>query len=319
MKNFLLLLMLGSAMLVQAQEFNSPVDYFDFLNQQHSNLATKNLEYVQYAVHSNDVNVVENKRLEVVKQLAQAVVNVSGLPDYQGDDQMRAQLADVLKVYLESFEIELNEINILKNESTASFAAMEKYFEAQAAVEKKLGDAADSFIEAQRAFAKRHNIILEDAAANSTIAQINKVNDYYRVLFLKYFKVTKLNAAFMDALDKSDAAAMETARVALANNAAKEHARLQQFPDFKGNTNFRDVNKEIIGYYENIAKKDYQILVMVTQKEEEALTQKDVDAYNRVIGEYNVKSQELSGKYNTALDNLLKNNVPKPSIETKRL
>lgn len=319
MRSIFFLFFLSFSYAVSAQQFDNPIDYFDFINEQHSQLSAKNLEYIQYAVHSGNVNVVEQKRVEVVKQLAQAVISVAALPAYEGDDGMRQKLADVLEVYLESFEIELSELNILKDKSLASFEAMEQYFEAQAAVEKKMGDAGDSFMESQHAFAKRHNIILQQAEENSTIAQINKVNDYYRAVFLRYFKITKLNAAFMDNMETKDATLLEKNRLELAKEAAIEIKKLTHFPAFKGDTEFRDAALDLLKYYQKLAKKDYQVLVMVTKKGDAQLTQKDVDAFNKVVSDYNTQVQAKTNAYNRALDNLLKNNVPKPGIQTKRL
>ena len=175
-----------------AQQFSDPVQYFDYLNNQHNQLVSKNLEYVQHSVHSEDVQEIETKRMEVIKQLGKAILKVGTLPAYEQDDVMRKELLTVLKVYLESFEIEFTEINMLKIQSSDSYEAMQTYLDAQDAAEKKLAKAADQYQKAQRAFAERHNIRLLQAEENSEIDQINKVNAYYRVIFIKYFKISKL-------------------------------------------------------------------------------------------------------------------------------
>ncbi len=303
--------------LLSAQEFSSPVEYFDYLNNQHNQLVVKNLEYVQHSVHSEDVQEIEAKRIEVIDQLGKAILKVGTLPPYGEDDSIRKELLTVLKSYLESFEIEFTEINILKSKSSESYESMQEYLDAQDAAEKKLASAADKYQEAQRAFAERNNIKLLEAEENSEINQINKVNAYYRVVFMKYFRISKLNAAFTDAMNARDAENMQISRLKLLNAAREELKKLQLFPDFNGNTQFRDSGIEIIKFHKDLAENDYLKMVNIMGKEE--ISQEDVNTYNTIINRINSKVAELTNIYNNELNNLLRSNVPKPAIATKRI
>lgn len=302
---------------LSAQEFSTPVQYFDYLNNQHNQLVAKNLEYVQYSVHSEDVAEVESKRLEVLDQLGKAILKVGTLPPYKEDDSMRKELLTVLKMYMESFEIEFTEINILKSESSESYEAMQKYLDAQDMAEKKLAKAADQYQESQREFAQRHNIRLLEAEENSEINQINKVNAYYRVIFMKYFRISKLNAAFTDAMNNKDADNMHKSRLQLLDAAKEELKKLKLFPDYNGDTQFRDAGIAYISFHKELAEKDFMTMIEIMRKEN--VSQEDVNTYNEIINRINVKSNELTNTYNNALNNLLRNNVPKPAIATQRI
>lgn len=299
------------------QEFSDPVQYFDFLNHQHNQLASKNLEYVQYSVHSDDVQEVEAKRVEVINELGKAILKVGTLPPYEKDDGMRAELLTVLKVYLESFEIEFTEINMLKSKSSDSFESMQEYLNAQDAAEKNLARAADQYQKSQREFAERHNIKLLEAEENSEINQINKVNAYYRVIFMKYFRISKLNAAFTDAMNEKDSENMEKSRLKLLQASREELKKLQLFPDFNGDTQFRDAGIALVTFYKDLAEAEYKKMVNIMGKAE--LTQADVDTYNSVINLINSQTGTLTNTYNNALNTLLRNNVPKPAIATQRI
>ncbi len=300
-----------------AQEFSDPVQYFDYLNNEHAAIVNKNLEYVQYSVHSDDYNEVEQKRLELIKQLAQAIVKVAALPAYEDDAGMRNEMEEVLKLYLESYEIEFSEINDLKRESKESFEAMERYLEAQDAAEKKIADAAERFQDAQRAFAKKHYITLLEGEKNTEIEQINQVNAYYRAVFLKYFKVSKQHSEVSEAMQAREAEQMDKARLKLQQITQSELKILRLMPDFNGDTAYRDGAIAILEFYQDLAQNGYKKVVDVLKKEQ--LTQEDVDVYNEVIENYNTNATRLINEYNQALDQLLKNNVPKPSIRTKRI
>ncbi len=314
---FSLLVLVLSGHTLMGQEFADPVQYFDYLNNEHAGIVNKNLEYVQYSVHSDDYNEVEQKRLDLIKQLAQAIIKVATLPAYEGDSGMRDEMQEVLKLYLESYEIEFSEINTLKRESKDSFEAMERYLEAQDAAEKKIADAAERFQDAQRAFAKSHNITLLEGAKNTEIEQINHVNAYYRAVFLKYFRVSKQHSEVSEAMQAKEAEQMDKARLKLQQIAQSELKILKLMPDFNGNTAYRDGAVAILEFYLGLAQDGYKKVVNILKKEQ--LTQEDVDVYNQVIEHYNINATRLINEYNQALDQLLKNNVPKPSIQTKRI
>lgn len=303
--------------MLSAQEFSTPVEYFDYLNNQHNQLVVKNLEYVQHSVHSEDVLEVEAKRVEVIEQLGKAILKVGTLPPFKEDDSIRKELLTVLKSYLESFEIEFTEINILKSKSSESYESMQEYLDAQDAAEKKLARAADQYQKAQREFAQRNNIKLLEAEENSEINQINKVNAYYRVVFMKYFRISKLNAAFTDAMNVRDAENMKISRLKLLTAAREELKKLQLFPDFNGNTQFRDSGIDLIKFHKELAENDYLKMINIMGKEE--ISQEDVDTYNTIINRINNKVNELTNIYNNELNNLLRSNVPKPAIATKRI
>ncbi len=311
---FLSICFMGS---LAAQEFSTPVQYFDYLNNEHNQLVAKNLEYVQYSVHSEDVQEVESKRVEVINQLGKAILKVGTLPPYKEDDTMRKELLTVLKMYLESFEIEFTEITMLKSESSDSYEAMQKYLDAQDAAEKKLANAADQYQKAQREFAQRHNIRLLQAEENSEINQINQVNAYYRVVFMKYFRISKLNAAFTDAMNEKDVDNMQKARLQLLAAAKEEINKLRLFPDFNGDTQFRDAGINYLEFHKDLAEGDFNKMITIMKKED--VGQEDVNTYNEIINRINSKTNELSNAYNNALNNLLRNNVPKPAIATQRI
>lgn len=307
---------LAFAFNLYAQEFSSPVKYFEYLNAQHAVIVNKNMEYVQYAVHSDDWMTVEQKRIELIDLIQSTIENVEGLPGYEENTKMKEELLAVLREYHASFEIEFNEVNLLKKDSKESYEAMERYLAAQDAAERKLADAADRFQSAQQDFADNNRIILVENEGNSQIDELNKLNAYQRAVFLKYFKVSKKNSEFQDAMDKKDPTLMDQFRVELLEDAKQNLKILQLMPDFKGDTEYRDSAVRIVEFYKDLAAGGYLKVIEVLRKDE--LTQEDVDAYNSVIGLYNNKIPELTGTFNQATDNLLRKNVPKP-VAVKRI
>jgi hypothetical protein len=275
------------------------------------------LEYVQASVHSQDEAEVDQKRLGLVMQIVQSKAEVEKNPGIKGQTRLRDEMLSVLDSYRESFEVEFKVLLQLKETSESSYESMEKYLEAQTTAEKKLSAAAERFLVAQREFAKKNNILLVESEHNSEIEQINRLNRYHRVIFLRYFKVSKRNGAFMDALSKQDAKQMEKVRVLLLQEATEELKKLEQMPDFNGDKNYRDANIALINFMKTMAEDGYVKLVEALKKKE--MDEDDVDVYNDVIERFNTEFNKLVDDYNQSTDRLFKSNVPKPAVQTKQI
>ncbi|MCB0637415.1 MAG: hypothetical protein KDC54_12390, partial [Lewinella sp.] len=206
---------LTSLTALQGQTFDNPADYFDRFNQAHGAIVQKNMEYLQYVVHTDNLMEIAQRRLELLELVNQTKAQITGLPDYDGDGSMKAELLSILDVYHELFDVDFEQVELLKSASQQSFTAMEQYMTAHEAAEEKLAGASERFLTAQRAFASRHNLQLMEGAQSTEARQLNELNAYQRALFLPSFRVNKANAAFLDALEQQDAGAMRQAHQTL--------------------------------------------------------------------------------------------------------
>lgn len=304
--------------IAQAQNSNDEAfKHFEFLNNIHHNIVNSSLEYVQLSVHSNDQAAIDKKRLDHILLIVKSKTEVEKSTGYKGQSNLRDEMLSVLDNYRESFEVEFKALIALKLSSESSYEAMQKYMDAQTAAEKKLGAAADRFLVAQREFAKKNDILLVESERNSEIEQINRLSHYHRAIFLRYFKVYKHNDAFMDALSKKDAKLMEKVRLTLIQEATEEIKKLQQMPDFNGDKAYKESTIQLVSFLKSMAEDGYAKLVAVLRKKE--MTQEDVDVYNGVINTYNEEYNKLIDAYSEAGNRLLKNNVPKPAVQTKQI
>lgn len=298
-----------------AQHIERPADYFDYFNQQHTAIVQKNMEYLQHAVHTDDLTQVARKRLDLILQIEETAMQTEKLPRSDNDAGMRQAMLDVLNSYRGIFKVDFQQVEALKAESQDNYAAMERYLAAQDAAEKKMAEASDRFLEAQRAFAKANNITLMEGAQNSEIEQINRLNRYQRAIFLRSFRVGKRNAEFLSALDRKEVKAMAEARRLLLQEAQQELTSLRRLPDFNGNTAYRDAAVQQVEGILALATEDYPALITVTSKEEDKLTPADIEAYNLAVTHLNERINPAAEAVNNALNELLRQNVPKPATK----
>lgn len=296
----------------------SPVDYSTAIFNAHTAAANKNMEYLQYAVHSEDIAVVEQKRTALIQQIQESLQTVKAMPPFQGDSRLRDEIAGVLQIYLESYQSELQRVNSLKLASKESFEAMEQYLKASDLAEKKLAAASEKARAAQTAFAQKHAIqLVEDGEKASGAKTLTDLNSYHRAIFLPLFKITKKDTEFSNSLSAQDAAKMERARAELENAARESLAFLKTLPDFKGDGTYRNAAVAQAGFYLEMATGPYKTMVEVVRKADK-ITNTDVDAFNKAVAQSNERAPAVGEAVTSAANALFKAHVPKP-IPTKKL
>ena len=315
MLRYCLLVVLSLSATLHAQEaIQNPIAYFDFFNQEHNALAQKNMEYLQYAVHSEDLRVIAEKRLALLEQVQSTQKKVAQIPEFENDASLKGTMTEVLSTYEELFAIGFQEVESLKIESQQSFQQMERYLAAQTAAEERMAGASGRLLAAQRRFAQANNItLLADEGMSTEAEQLNALNDYQRDIFLRSFRVGKLKAKFLTTMEQGDAAVLKRTRQELLQAAGEELPVLKAKPDFKGNTAYRDAIVRQMEIIQSLAQEDYGAIVNVIEKGSQ-ITQADVEAYNRAIGKVNTQLNPAAENVNTALQALLRANVPKPAL-----
>lgn len=306
-----------------AQSFEHPVEYNNFIVEEMNAIVNRNLEYISQSVHSDNFEAVEAKRKNLIQQIQTAYTNISKATPYEKGEKLKEECVAVLDMYKNVFEIEYQEVNVLKESSEGSFEAMEAYFTAQDKAEKNLSRATDRFYKAQKAYIKTHNIPTEESDGESEMEKqfkaIAAVNAYTRELYLIYFQMTKYSSVFLDAVGQDDKSGIEGKRKRL--EAASEQAleKLSKMQAFKGDAGLLNATKKIAKFYNELSKNGFVDVVTVVRTKQADLTQADVDGYNAAIEKFNSKLPELVKEYNDAQTELMKKHVPKGKVTNEKV
>lgn len=316
-KPVLILSFLSLTVSIWAQGYSSPAAYGTALFNEHALVSNKNMDYLQYSVHSDDYALVEQKRMALIQQIQQSLVTVRAMPAYEGDTKLRDEIAAVFEAYLASFKVEFQQVNMLRRTSTESYIAMENYLKANSEAEKKLDAASARASAAQMAFARKHKLQVEEGEENSGANTLSQLNDYYRAVFLRVFKLSKKDAEFSDALKEQNFGKMDRFRKELDVICDDNLYFFSKLPDFNGDTAYRDAALALTTFYKDLAVNGYKTMTDVIRKGDKR-TNEDVDAFNAVISRLNGELSPLHDAVNESGDQLFKKNVPKP-IETRRI
>ena len=305
---------------LSAQNEGNPVNYLQYFNNQYQAINAKNMEYLQYNVHSDNINSIEQKRAALINQVNESLRKTKALPPFGQDTTLKSGMINILHQYQEAFQIDFKNVNILKQNSLESFETLEAYYDALEKAETKLEDNTKAFVEIQEAFAQKNNIKLVTTGSDELILELNELNQYYRNVFKQFFKVSKANATFTNALQKEDAEKMEDARGKLLKICEEEITKLEETPPYKEDSSYKDAVLEYAKMSLELSNNQYKKVVEVTKKKQSGaqLTQEDVNTFNKVVEIFNTKFMEMTNQANLKGSELLKNNIPKP-IETSKI
>ena len=299
---------------IAAQDFTDPVVYNDYIVDIQGKVLQQNVNYVMESVHNENYQQVEKSRLTLIESIKDALGKVQAMPAFDDETKFRDEAAAIFSLYLGAFQLEFKEANSLKAVRQESYEAMENYYSAQDKAERKLQAASERLRIAQNEFSTENNlIIMEGKGAASTqdvIKTINEVNTYSRAVFLAYFKVSKDDAATLDAMKEKQAKKMESYRKKLLISVDESLIKLKGLGAFKGDDAFRQSAMELLSFHKQIAQDGYTDIVKFISKEKEDLTQADVDRYNAVIELLNTRQNVLLGKFNEANAQFFKKHIP---------
>lgn len=297
---------------------DSPVDFLNAIGEEQIKVTAKNLEYLSYSVHSEDFVAIENKRREVLNQIKSSKNVVKNMTAPAKGDELKEDALEVLEIYDRIFNLDIVEVNKLKQSSKESYKAMEDYFKAQDKAEKELDRASDRFRRAQERFCKRNDINLvesdEEDPLSDQIKKMNQVNEYTRQIFLIYFKADKAHAIFMEALSNEDRG-LESKRRKMEAAADEAIQKLKQIDGFDGDTDYRDRVMDVLVFYKEMAANEFATVVRVSKTKQEKLTQKDVDDFNDAIQQYNDNINIKVGKSSDARRALLQKHTPNVGVK----
>ena len=297
-----------------AAQTPDPGAYNNAIVAEQVDLIKKNLRYISKAAHSENDRKIENRRLEVVEQNKVALAKLKHMAPFKGNDEFRVAAIKAFQTTLEVYSADFKKVNALASSRAESFENMQRYFDAQEAANKKLAVVDDSVDAAQQRFARAHGFTFsatrESAKLSAYAKAVNEVNHYQHEVFLPFFRLQKSTARLTDAMNAQDAAAFETARVAVAAEAEKTVAELAALPGFRGkDVAYRNAARDFANMYVVLCANQF-MQVAELMKNKDHLTKTDAQTINTHINTYNQQQQKYNDAYNRTASAFMDTYVP---------
>ncbi|MBU0488585.1 MAG: hypothetical protein KKA07_10005 [Bacteroidetes bacterium] len=291
---------------------DDPALYNNAIVKEYNKVVEKSLCYSLEQVHNDQDEEVAKARTAVVEQINTAIGTLKDMEGFKGDSKLKNEALDILKLYLDAFRVDFKDANELKKGSNDSYEAMEKYLKSLTKAEKKLQEAGAQFQKAQQAFAEKNNLKIKsgNTTTNDVLNQVAMINAYCRDFFLIRFKISKINAAYLDALNEKKIAVMDAKRKEMEEFTAASEKQIKEIKPYEGEKIYYDQMLEYLAYYSGIATKEYLDLYNIRNSTGRRGSG-DIQKYNEIIQGCNQKTPEMDNKIQEAELKFRKKYTPK--------
>lgn len=302
-----------------SQNNDAAFKYLSAISENGAAISKRYMSYSSAVAHSKRARKVENRRIDLIKAVADAKKKAAAMACYDNDCALRDSLVLYLTISYYVLNSDYEKIINMEDVAEQSYDKMEAYLKARSMANEKVRNAGDMLGDKFEAFAKSHNIKLSDSKdkLSKDIEKVNRVNDHYDDVFLIFFKAYKQEIYLMDALTRKDYSSAEQNRNALLEIATEGSASLDTMKGFNGDKALIMACKRVQEFYKSEAKDKISVIIdfMLKQENYEKLdkvigskdpmlrTQDEVTQFNKAITD--VKS--AINKYNSASSYLNQN------------
>lgn len=292
--------------------FKNAADYNNYIMKEMAVAVQKNFEYISFNIHSDEFELMEIRRKDVMQQIIQSKEKIKRMPPLDGDTRLRDEAVESLTEYQHAFELDYKDVIGLKRKSRDSFEAMEAYWKAEDKAEAKVNKATSRLRKAQQAYASKNNMTVVEGKSDSELDQkmmkITAVNSYWREIYLPFFKVSKEYDLLWDVLSKEKVEPINRQRSQVIKTVSDILPSLKAKAGFNGDVEFRDQTIDLVEYYQRVAETDFAKIVDVLSKKP---TSEEVDLINSIINTCNADHERLVYNWNIASRDLFQKNVDK--------
>jgi hypothetical protein len=293
---------------VSAQNFEVAGDYLEYINKQQENVMKKYLSYNSAIAHGKKAKKVESLRSKLLDEVQESRMNINGLPSFKGDKEFRDSAVSFMKLYYNVLNEDYSKIVNMEEIAEQSYDLMEAYLKAQELVGEKLNVANEAVRAAQKKFAEKNNIILQEGKSDvgDMMRQVAEVNQHYNTIYLLFFKSHKQEAYMLEAIEKKNITAIEQNRSALLQYAQAGLTALDTCKAFKGDKSIINTCRQLLEFHAKEAKDKMSTVTefFMTQERFEKMktdfqkksnpTQEDVDTYNKGVKDINSASNNFN-------------------------
>ena len=284
-----------------AQDFENPGTYMDFIGKQHETIAKRFLAYNSASSHGKKAAKVESLKGKLLDEIQESRMNISGMPSFNNDKAYRDSAVSFMKLYYNALNEDYSKIVNMQEIAEQSYDNMEAYMLAKEMVDKKMDDASDALRAEQKKFAANHNVTLLNGTdeIGEMMKKVEETGNYYRPIYLIFFKSFKQEAYMMDAIEKKNINGIEQNKNTLLQYSKDGLAQLEKFSSFKGDNSLLTNCKRLLDFYvkettEKIPQvSDYFLKEEAFEKMKKEYekksepTKEDVAAFNKMVKEVN--------------------------------
>jgi len=286
-----------------AQEYESPIEYLSAMFEHYHDINKEQWDYTKAVARGKKARTIEKKRVDLADAILEAQNAVRKMPAYDGNSELRDSVSSYLELSFNIINNDYAQIIDLEQVAEQSYDNMEAYLLAKELVNVKQEKALVNLNATEEKFADKYNINLtkDETKLGKKLNNANQVFEYYNDVYLLFFKSHKQENYYMEALSRSDLAAMEQNRNAIKAHTAEDLEKLRVLDNYKGDGSLKQSCIRLLRFLEKEADRDFatfndfmlkkdnfeKIKEAFEAKKKSERTKKDIDEYNSALTKYN--------------------------------
>lgn len=304
----LLFLAIGS----QAQTFDTPLEYLNFLNKEFVVLQDLQIAH-QTAMAYQDETAAEQQRQQVLKQANLIHARLKNVTPSPNDHDILKSYQRALVILRNMGQKDYEQLAIQKTGCTDCFPTMLQQVQLLQQDDAALQAKVDELRKTMRIFASENNIRLSiNNTRNNLIDRMNQLNAYLQVYNLAVSEVQYANDVVVDALNARDIDAGQAAAAALLKASENAVKRLSTTSRLDNDGAYFTATRQLIDAYRKAGQYLYPTMLKRFDTEGN-LPNDQVEAYNKNIEVLNTNLQNLTNTFFEAEQTLHQRTIPVPS------
>lgn len=317
------------------------VKYLEKMGDEYKKISKDTWDYTSAVAHDKSARKIEKRRMELLKTIYSAKATIRRMGGYKGNTEFRDSVIVYLEIHYAVIDEDYEKIVDMEEVAERSYDIMEAYLMAQDMASDRLNQAGDIVDEGQKKFAAANNINLIESESKIGKKQkaANEVFDYYRPVYLIFFKPWVQQLNLTDAMNSSDISTMEQSKAAMITYSEEGLMKLKTIKSFKGDITITRSCKEMLDFLKEESVKsvpalsDYilkkenfeKVKAAFDTKKASKRTKADVDQYNKAVNDMNKASEEYNktnetlnkgrskalGNWNKSVKNFLSKHTPR--------
>lgn len=325
---------------IHSQNFNSPVEYLNFISDELNVITKNNWKYTKAIAHSKSDRNIRSKRNLLIKSIERALLKIKRANTYEGDEY-KTQVINFLELNKNLMNQDYAKVIDMKEVAEQSYDAMEAYILAQELADKKMTLAQKEYESNFYSYANKHRIeIIESESDLGKKMEIsNKVFKHYNDMHLVFFKVRINEIYLLNAIEKNDVSGIQQNNNALLQAAQNGIEQLKSIEGYQNDKSIIEATHKVFEFFIDEASNDIpkildffmlnsdfeKIKETLEKTTERKRTKEQINAYNKKvkeinngINEYNKlnkslfeKRQKAYNSLNAANESFLEKHIPK--------
>lgn len=309
MRLLLPFLFLLFALPVQAQSFETGVEYLNFLESQYGPVKSRTWDYTAQVAHGRNAKRMEKLRQELLQQVKSTRGRLLRVTPYEGDTELRDTIVSFLRVCYYSLRDDLSEFAAPDSDGEITSAKVDAFVHALETVNTRLDRSMQHIEEAMDRFGKRFDIEVThnyDEVTKKIIAG-NRVIDHYNLHNLFLWRCNAQDEQMIKAMNASNFEMMDATASRMADLVAEGKRRMPEFESFDGDPALGKATKDLLGFFDREVNEDFPVQIDFFKKRaaiqaQSAPSDEELGAFNALIAPFNERVDRVQNE-RTALLN----------------